>query len=64
MMDAAKALDFCGICEEQKVRGIHLHKLFICCDCERNMVHTEPKEEKYRYYLKKLKNMNQLKQYS
>lgn len=54
----------CGICEETKAEGIHLYKLFICHECERNMIHTEPKEEKYRYYLKKLKNMNQSTLYS
>ncbi|GGJ89354.1 anti-sigma-G factor Gin [Lentibacillus kapialis] len=54
----------CGICEEEKERGIHLYKLFICCECETNMIHTEPREEKYRYYLQKLKNMNQPTLYS
>lgn len=49
----------CGICEEEKVEGIHLYRLFICSECERNMIHTEPREEKYEYYLKKLKNINQ-----
>lgn len=50
----------CGICEEKKEVGIFLYKLFICSECERNMIHTEPREAKYEYYLKKLKNINQL----
>ena len=54
----------CGICEEEKERGIHLYSLFICTDCEYNMIHTEPREEKYNYYLKKLKNVNKSKLYS
>ncbi|HLR08607.1 MAG TPA: sigma factor G inhibitor Gin [Bacillota bacterium] len=54
----------CGICEEKKEKGIHLYKLFICRECEQNMIHTEPREEKYNYYLHKLKNMNQPKLYS
>lgn len=54
----------CGICEEEKERGIHLYTLFICCECEQNMIHTEPREEKYNYYLQKLKNMNQPRLYS
>ena len=54
----------CGICEEEKERGIHLYKMFICTECEQNMIHTEPREEKYRYYLRKLKNMNQPRLYS
>lgn len=54
----------CGICEEEKERGIHLYNLFICSECESNMIHTEPREEKYQYYLRKLKNIEQPRLYS
>lgn len=54
----------CGICEEEKGIGIHLYKMFICTECEHNMIHTEPREEKYYYYLRKLKNINQPTLYS
>lgn len=57
-------MEHCTICEEEKKRGIHLYNLFICCECERNIVSTEPREQKYQYYLKKLKNMNQPTLYS
>lgn len=49
----------CVICEEEKTQGIHLYTLFICTTCEYNIIHTEVREEKYRYYVQKLKNMNQ-----
>lgn len=58
-MNSIKGIQHCGICEEWKKAGIHLYRLFICSECEYNMIHTEPREEKYEYYLKKLKNMNQ-----
>lgn len=58
-MNSIKNLQHCGICEDWKKEGIHLYRLFICSECEYNMIHTEPREEKYEYYLKKLKNMNQ-----
>lgn len=58
-MKPIESMKLCGICEEEKDKGIHLYRLFICYECERNMIHTEPKEEKYRYYLKKLKHINQ-----
>ncbi|MEW9675329.1 sigma factor G inhibitor Gin [Lentibacillus sp. L22] len=58
------SLERCGICEEEKDKGIHLYNLFICCECEHNMIHTEPREEKYQYYLQKLKNINQPTMYS
>ncbi|MDY0404085.1 sigma factor G inhibitor Gin [Virgibacillus sp. 179-BFC.A HS] len=54
----------CGICEEKKEQGIHLYNMFICSECEYNMIHTEPREEKYHYYLQKLKNVNQPTLYS
>ena len=58
-MDPIETIKYCGICEEGKEKGIHLYKLFICSECERNMIHTEPREEKYQYYLQKLKNINE-----
>ncbi|MFD1849286.1 sigma factor G inhibitor Gin [Oceanobacillus bengalensis] len=56
--------EHCGICEEDKQEGIHLYNMFICTACEHNIIHTEPREEKYNYYLKKLKNISQPKLYS
>jgi hypothetical protein len=58
-MNVENEKETCGICEQEKSRGIHLYTLFICCECEQKMIHTEPREEAYQYYLKKLKNMNQ-----
>lgn len=46
----------CVICDEVKEAGIHLHMIFICTSCEDNMIHTDVREEKYRYYISKLKN--------
>ncbi|WP_087973994.1 sigma factor G inhibitor Gin [Oceanobacillus rekensis] len=63
-MEQLNSLGHCGICEEEKATGIHLYTMFICTDCEYNMIHTEPREEKYNYYLRKLKNINQPKLYS
>jgi hypothetical protein len=63
-MEQLNSLGYCGICEEEKAKGIHLYTMFICTDCEYNMIHTEPREEKYNYYLRKLKNINQPKLYS
>lgn len=47
----------CIICEELALEGIHLYTTFICTECEHNMVHTDVREVKYRYYIKKLKNI-------
>ena len=62
-MNSIETMTQCGICEEEKDEGIVLYRLFICHECERNMIHTEPREEKYNYYLQKLKNMNQQNQF-
>lgn len=58
-MESIRQITECGICEEKKDQGIHLSRLFICSECERNIIYTEPREEKYNYYLKKLKNIHQ-----
>lgn len=63
-MDNKRTFENCSICEEEKEHGIHLYTLFICKECEHNMVHTEPHEEKYRYYVQKLKNISQPKLFS
>lgn len=47
----------CIICEEPKHKGIQLYKSFICQACEHNMVHTDVREVKYRYYVEKLKSL-------
>ncbi|SDK59638.1 Inhibitor of sigma-G Gin [Sediminibacillus albus] len=56
--------EMCGICNREKPKGIHLYTLFICCDCEQKMIHTEPCEAEYQHYLDKLKNMKQTTLYS
>ncbi|WP_407272227.1 sigma factor G inhibitor Gin [Radiobacillus sp. PE A8.2] len=49
----------CGICDQEKAEGYHLYNLFICCECEQKMIHTEPQDSQYNYYLEKLRNLNQ-----
>lgn len=48
----------CIVCDEKKEEGIYLYAVFICASCEHNIIHTEPREEKYQYYVQKLKNIN------
>ncbi len=54
----------CGICETEKVEGIHIYQMFICTECEQEIVHTEPEAVIYREYIQKLKGMTQMKLYS
>ncbi|RLL41707.1 sigma factor G inhibitor Gin [Oceanobacillus piezotolerans] len=63
-MESFQLFEKCGICEEEKEEGIHLYNLFLCRECEHNIIHTEPREEKYKYYLHKLKNIKESKLYS
>ncbi|WP_138420025.1 sigma factor G inhibitor Gin [Aquibacillus sediminis] len=63
-MKVAESKRTCGICDETKSKGIYLYNLFVCNECEQKMVHTEPNEEQYQYYVDKLKNMNQPTLYS
>ncbi|WP_209125701.1 sigma factor G inhibitor Gin [Alkalihalobacillus sp. BA299] len=47
----------CVICEQKKSEGIHLFEHFICEDCERQIVITDPNDLYYHYYLKKLRKI-------
>lgn len=45
----------CVLCEEKKVRGIHLYTSFICTECENDLIKTDTNDPKYKYYLNQLK---------
>ncbi|WP_433959615.1 sigma factor G inhibitor Gin [Cytobacillus horneckiae] len=47
----------CVICEESKVKGIHLYTSFICSDCEKDLIATDTDDPKYKFYLNKLKKI-------
>lgn len=48
----------CVICEQMKMRGIHLYTSFICTDCEQDLIHTDTDHPKYKFFLKQLKKVN------
>ncbi|PLT32659.1 sigma factor G inhibitor Gin [Bacillus sp. V5-8f] len=54
----------CVICEEVKLVGIHLYTAFICEDCEKDIIHTDTNNPKYKFYLKQLKKLNNPEIYS
>ncbi|ENH96105.1 Sigma-G inhibitor, Gin [Gracilibacillus halophilus YIM-C55.5] len=45
----------CGICNQEKEDGIFLYQLYLCHDCEKEIVATNPKDERYQYIVNKLK---------
>ncbi len=47
----------CVICDQEKSEGIHLVEQFICEDCERQIVLTDPDDMYYHYYLKKMRKV-------
>jgi hypothetical protein len=54
----------CVVCEQVKLKGIHLYTSFICVECEHNLIHTETNDPKYKYYLKQLKKISTPEIYS
>jgi hypothetical protein len=46
----------CFFCDLMNCSGITVLKYFICCDCQREIVHTCD-EIKYRYYCLKIKRI-------
>lgn len=47
----------CIICEQMKPKGIHLCTSFICYDCEKELLHTDISNPKYKYFLKQLRKI-------
>lgn len=49
--------EICVVCEERKLRGIHLYTSFICTECENDLINTETDNPKYKYYLQRLRKV-------
>jgi hypothetical protein len=49
--------EYCVICEQKKMKGIHLYTSFICTECEKNIIKTETDDPKYKYYINQLKKV-------
>ena len=47
----------CVVCGEEKAAGIRIVAQFLCSDCEREIVHTEVEDEKYPYYIERMKRI-------
>lgn len=47
----------CVICEQIKPKGIHLYTMFICTECEKELIQTETSNPKYKYFLQQLKKV-------
>lgn len=47
----------CIICGEPKTEGIHIVSEFICDACEAEMVHTDVQEDKYHFFVHRMKRI-------
>ncbi|MDA7028408.1 sigma factor G inhibitor Gin [Bacillus sp. CLL-7-23] len=47
----------CIVCEEKKMKGIHLYTKFICEECEKKIISTSTTDPQYSEYVKKLKGI-------
>lgn len=45
------------ICCEQKVEGIQILTQFLCHECEREIVKTDVEDERYAYYIDRMKRI-------
>ncbi|WP_017185074.1 sigma factor G inhibitor Gin [Alkalibacillus haloalkaliphilus] len=50
-----QSINCCQICGEWKQDGIHVLSSFICKGCEREIVNTNPDDERYQYFVDRLK---------
>lgn len=47
----------CMICERKSEVGIHLVSSFICCNCEQEMVATDVMDERYPFFVARMKQI-------
>lgn len=47
----------CIICGELKKEGIHIVTEFICDACEAEMVHTDVQEDKYNFFIHRMRQI-------
>jgi hypothetical protein len=51
---------YCRVCNQQKENGIMIYQAYICTDCEKEILSTDPADEKYQIFVEKLKISNPL----
>jgi hypothetical protein len=47
----------CIVCKETKPEGIRIWDHFVCVSCEREIVRTDVGDEKYPYYIERMKRI-------
>lgn len=47
----------CIVCQQEKVTGIHICGQFLCADCERDIVVTDVGDQRYQYYIERMKQI-------
>lgn len=54
-------MEKCIVCDEAQKHGIHLYTSFICTDCEKAMINTDPTDPTYKYFINQLKVVTEAK---
>lgn len=47
----------CIVCREPKAEGIRIWEQFVCMSCEREIVQTDVEDEKYPFYIERMKRI-------
>lgn len=56
-MEVLSIMKTCIVCEDVIEDCVTIRQVHICVSCEENMVQTVTHEQKYAYYMKKLKKL-------
>jgi hypothetical protein len=52
-----ESVSTCIVCGQPKEKGIHIVNEFICTDCEMEMVHTRVEDERYTFFIHRLRQI-------
>ena len=59
--DAERQAPLCMICENPRPEGIHICGQFLCSECEEEIVRTNVEDEKYPFFITRMKRVWHLK---
>lgn len=57
MVNANTTDQICTICGKEHELGIHIVSSFICSDCEQELVATDVKDERYPFFVARMKHI-------
>lgn len=50
---------YCHVCETSQSEGMFIYYLYVCDQCQKKMIATDPEDPSYRFFIDKLRRMRE-----